>query len=73
MMDLMRIKNGELNKIDLENMIEKTEKKVLKKKKDVKVKNIYTQYSNLWTSFVANNNISNEYYDVVLVRFFKSI
>ena len=38
MMDLTRIENGELNKIELENMIEKTEKMVLNKKYDVKVK-----------------------------------
>ena len=33
MMDLTRIENGELNKIDLESMIEKTEEIVLNKKK----------------------------------------
>ena len=71
MMDLKRIENGELDKIDLENMIEETEKMVLKKKKDVK--KMYSKYQILWTSFVANNNISNEYNDVALVRFFKSI
>ena len=38
MMDLTRIEKGELNKIDLESMIAKTEKMVLKEKKDVKVK-----------------------------------
>ena len=37
MMDLARIENNVLNKIDLESMIDKTEKMVLKKKKDVKV------------------------------------
>ena len=31
------------------------------------------QYQNLWTSFVANNDISKEYDDVALVRFFKII
>ena len=36
MMDLTRIEDGELNKVDLESMIGKTEKMVLKK--DVKVK-----------------------------------
>ena len=41
MMDLTRIENGELNKIGLESMIEKTEKKVLKEKKNVKVKNVH--------------------------------
>ena len=34
---------------------------------------MYTQYQNLWTSFVANDNISNECDDVALVRFFRSI
>ena len=34
---------------------------------------MYTHYQNLWTAFVANNNIVNEYDDVVLVRFFQSI
>ena len=34
---------------------------------------MYTRYQNLSTSSVANNNISNEYDDVALVRFFKSI
>ena len=38
MVDFTRIENGEFNKIDLEGMIEKTEKIVLNKKKDVKVK-----------------------------------
>ena len=33
---------------------------------------MYTQYQNLRTSFVANNNIGNKYDDVALVRFFKS-
>ena len=37
MMDLTRIEKGELNKIDLQSMIDKTEKMVLEKK-DVKVK-----------------------------------
>ena len=31
MMDLTRIEKGELNKIDLQSMIDKTEKMVLKK------------------------------------------
>ena len=31
---------------------------------------MYTKYQNLWTSF---NNISNEYDDFALVRFFRSI
>ena len=73
MMDLTRIEKGELNKIDLVSMIDKTEKIVLKKKKDVKVKKIYTRYQNLWTAFVANNNIENEYDDVVIVKLFQSI
>ena len=47
MMDLTRIEKGELNKIDLESMIAKTEKMVLKEKKDVKVKKMYTCYQNL--------------------------
>ena len=34
---------------------------------------MYTQYQNLWTSFVANNSIDNEHDDVALVRFFQSI
>ena len=70
MMDLTRIEKGELNKIDLESMIAKTEKMVLKEKKDVKVKKIYTHYQNLWTAFVANNDKENENDDVTLVRFF---
>ena len=41
MMDLTRIEKGELNKINLESMIAKTEKMVLKKK-NVKVKNVYS-------------------------------
>ena len=47
MMDLTRIEKGELNKIDLESMIAQTEKMVLKRKKDVKVKKKYTRYQNL--------------------------
>ena len=55
MMDLTRIEKGELNKIDLESMIAKTEKNGSQgKKKDVKVKKMYTSYQNLWTTFVAN-------------------
>ena len=38
MMDLTRIEKGVLNKINLESMIAKTEKMVLKGYKDVKVK-----------------------------------
>ena len=34
---------------------------------------MYTWYQNLWTAFVANNNIENEHDDVALVRFFQSI
>ena len=34
---------------------------------------MYTHYQNLWTAFVANNNIVNEHDDVVLVRFFQCI
>ena len=47
MMDFRRIENGELNKIDLESMIENTEEMVLNKKKDVKVEKMYTPYQNL--------------------------
>ena len=74
-MDLTRIEKGVLNKIDLETIIAKTEKMVLKEIKDVKVKIIYTCYQNLWTAFIANNNIENEnaYDDVALLRFFQSI
>ena len=43
---------------------------VLKEKKDVKMN---MRYQNLWTAFVANNDIVNEYDDVALVRFFQSI
>ena len=53
-------------------MIAKTEKMVLKEKKDVKVKRMYTRCQNLWTALVANNDIVNEYDDVVLVRFFSN-
>ena len=72
MMDLTRIEKGELNNIDMESMIDKTEKIVLKKK-DVKVKKMYTRYQILCTSFVANNNIVNEHDDVALIRFLQSI
>ena len=34
---------------------------------------MYTRYQNLWTAYVANNNIENEFDDVALVKFFKSI
>ena len=34
---------------------------------------MYTRYQNLWRVFVANNNIREEYDDVALVWFFKSI
>ena len=34
---------------------------------------MYTPYQNLWTTFVANNNIVNEHDDVALVRFFQNI
>ena len=34
---------------------------------------MYTHYQNLWTAFVANNKLANEYDDVALVRFFKGI
>ena len=70
--DLTRPEKDKLNKIDLESKIEK-EKIVLKKIKDIKVKKMYTCYQNLWTAFVANNNIVNEHDDVALVRFFQSI
>ena len=33
---------------------------------------MYTCYQNLWTTFVANNNIENKY-DIALVRFFQNI
>ena len=74
MMDLTRIEKKVLNKIDLESMIAKTEKMVLKEKKMLKWKNVYLlpEY-NLWTAFVAKNNIVNEYDNVALVRFFQSI
>ena len=72
MMDLIRIENNELDKIDLESMIDKIEKMVLKKKKRCQGKKMYTQYQNLWTAFVANN-ISNEYDDVTLVRHTRKI
>ena len=73
MMDLTRIENGEINKLDLESIIAKTENMVLEKKKDVRVKKMYTRYQNLWTAYVANNNIENEFDDVALVKFFRSI
>ena len=53
-------------------MIAKTEKMVLKENKDVKVKKMCIRYQNLWTAFVANNNVENEYDDVALVRFLKA-
>ena len=73
MMDLTRIENGEINKIDPESMSAKTEKKSSQGKKGCYVKKMYTCYQNLWTAFVANNNIENEYDDVALLRFFQSI
>ena len=42
-----RIENGELNNIDLESMIEKTEEMGLSKKKDVKIKKVHLIHKSL--------------------------
>ena len=52
MMDLTRIENGELNKLDLESMIEKTEKMVLERKKEVRVKQMYMRYQIIYISCI---------------------
>ena len=72
-MELTRIENGQLNKVDYESLTEKTVKMILKNKKDAKVNKIYTRYENIWRAFVLYNNIMEGYDDVALVRFFKSI
>ena len=36
-----------------------------------KSKDMYMWYQNLWTVFVANNNMIKEYDDVALVRYWK--
>ena len=63
-----RIEKGEVNKIDLENMIDKTEKVVLKEK-NVKMTKCMLVTRTCELIFVANNNIVNEHDGVVLVRF----
>ena len=72
-MELTRIENGQLNKVDYESLMDKTDKMMLNNKKDAKANRICTRYQNLCRAFVANNNIKEKYDDVALVRFLKSI
>ena len=72
-MELTRIENGELNKVDYNSLTEKTANMILKNKNKSKVDKIYTRYQNLWRAFVANNNIMDKYDDVALIRYLKSI
>ena len=41
--------------------------------KNESVRKMYTRYQNLWSTFVANNNMENEYDQLMLVKFFESI
>ena len=62
-LDLVRIEDGEVNKI-------MASPNGAEKYKTYKSKKIYTQYLNLWTTFVADDNIKDGFDDEVLVRFF---
>ena len=73
MLMLARIKDNEVNEKDLEEVVENTNVLLKQHHKDESVRKMYTRYQNLWSTFVANNNIENEYDDVMLVKFFESI
>ena len=72
-LDLARIEDGVINPQDIESLIEKTSSMLVENKKDVRVKKMYTRYQNLWTEFVAKNNVLDEYNDIELVKIFKLI
>ena len=73
MLVLTRYKNNEVNEKDLEDVVENTNALINEHYKNNAVRKMYTGYQNLWSTFVANNNIENEYDDLMLVKFFEGI
>ena len=53
--------------------MEKTKALTKQHYKNESVRKMFIRYQNLWSTFVANNNIENEYDDLTVVNFFKII
>ena len=73
MLDLTRLNSGVVNEDDINAIISKTKDLLDKKKSESEVNKMYTRYQNLWTDFCAKNGVKDEYNDVALVQFFKSL
>ena len=56
-MDLMRMKFDVVNDDGISAIMKKTNNLLNEKKSDVHIQKMYTSYQNLWTEFVAKNNV----------------
>ena len=73
MMDLTWIEKGEVNKIDLQSIIDETENMVLKKKERCESEKNVCMVPESVHFLCSKHNIENEHDDVALVRVFQSI
>ena len=70
MLVLARYKHNEVKDKDLEEVVENIYALIKQHYKNESVRKMDTR---LWSTFVANNNIENEYDDLMLVNFFENI
>ena len=73
MLVLARYRDNKVNEKDLDNIVWNTNALIKQHKNNQSVRKMYIRCQNLWSTFVVNNNIENEYDDLMLVMFFKII
>ena len=73
LLDDARIKNDEIHDDDLEDVIKLTEKLLKESYSKTKTRQQYTRYQNLWKTFVAKENLTEEYNELMLVKFFYTL
>ena len=72
MSNTTRLRKGQVDKRDLSEVVKNTAMLLKKNYKNEQFRKMYTCYQNLWMTFVAKENMENEYNDIKLVKFFHS-
>ena len=70
MLDLARVKDGEIHEEDIQKVIDVTTALIQKKYKNEQVRKMYVRYQTLWETFVAEHNVTNEIDDARLLQIF---
>ena len=73
MLNISRVKKGQVDDRDLSEVVNNTAILLKENHKNEQVRKMYTRYQNLWMTFVAKENMDDEFNDIKLVKFFSQL